>query len=308
MNADAASRGATVDPGLATQAHDASNVRNILTGSYGAQLLAQGANTRQQYTDRGVTAQQQQGETLGQARQKLADLLAEKGAYKTSDAQTIISNTFSNALKQALEKGQLGNYKSESAARKAQVKVSQQNANTSTQNAKQSHQQWAQSSNKYGVTNGEWANWSLAKRQAWIKALPSSKGGNGSATKPASGPGSLPTVTEQKRVSTIRKIAQFYRTGIKVQQKQPDGTFKDVYAARPGDIAAVTDQLQQTKGIDPLAISVGLDLYNNNGKLSHKGVNAAHRYGVHVGGNFGIVNPVTPSTNSQTYAGGAGSH
>lgn len=107
MQADATQRGATVDPTLADQAHNASNIRNILTGSFGAQLLAQGQNTRQQYADRGVTAEQQRGETVGAARQKLADLLAEKGAFKVSDAQQIVANTTSNALKSALSAAQL---------------------------------------------------------------------------------------------------------------------------------------------------------------------------------------------------------
>lgn len=277
MGADAAARGATVDPKLADQAHNASNIRNILTNSYGAQLAVQGANEGDRLANQKVISGQQRGETLSANRQQLADLLGQKGSFKASTRQSIISDASSNALKNALTEAQIGGTAATTAKTKATTKAT--NAETAFLN-------------KYGYKPGSSSPTDQVKLDYfrshgyWPPTGPPKKP-TVKKTTPTSGPGSLSSSAEQKRLSQVRKVAQIFKTGVTVQVKQLDGSYKPKVIAKPGDVQAIKNYLAgQT--VDPLAIQVGESLYVNKGKLGVAGVYAAHKYGVHVGGNFGI--------------------
>lgn len=143
MSADAQSRGATTDPVLADQAHNASNIRNALTGSYGAMLLSQGTNTKNALSDRGLTARQQgieeqrkfadTGQKLAKQRVKLAEV---KGDFRKTYRQEQISGAYDTALKSALTQAQIGETVADTANTQAQTtKTKTETRKTALENA-----------------------------------------------------------------------------------------------------------------------------------------------------------------------------
>lgn len=135
MSADAANRGASTDPKLATQAHNASNVRNVLTGSFGAMLANSGNAQQANLSDRGVTSVQQKGEALAQRGRERSDLQKqrvrlkrEKGDFKVTYANTLKTGAEDSALKRALTIAQVG----ETAADTANTKAATQKTKAET--------------------------------------------------------------------------------------------------------------------------------------------------------------------------------
>lgn len=152
MSADAAKRGATVDPGLADVARNASNVRTGLTGSYGAQLLASGATNATGFGNRALVAQQQGIEQQGRRTTAGTDLSAkqtqlatDKGSFNVSQRSKLISDAADTALKNASTQSLIGSRET-TAKNQAATRES-------------ANHRWSASTNKYGVTNGAWASW-----------------------------------------------------------------------------------------------------------------------------------------------------
>lgn len=126
MQADAANRGATVDPRLADQAHNASNVRGMLTGSYGAMLLGQGANQQADMANRAATSVQQRNEALARKQTERGDLQRErrrlkreKGDFKVTYATQIKTGAEDSALKRALTLAQVGETTADTESKRA---------------------------------------------------------------------------------------------------------------------------------------------------------------------------------------------
>lgn len=122
MAADAAKRGASTDPGLADVAHNASNVRNALTGSYGALLATQGANEGAYLNKRQLNAQVGRVDALKLNAQQRQALAKERGAFKQTYRDQAISDAASTALKNALTMSQLGATAASTAKTKAEAR------------------------------------------------------------------------------------------------------------------------------------------------------------------------------------------
>lgn len=108
MQADAASRGATVDPRLAQIAQNAATVRSGLVGSYGAMLASQGDTARAGYGNRSLVGLQQGNEQQNVRQSQYADLLkqeqdlkAKEGQFNVSNRSDIISQSTKNYLDQS---------------------------------------------------------------------------------------------------------------------------------------------------------------------------------------------------------------
>lgn len=117
MQADAASRGASVDPALFAAAQQASSARQAQANSQ-ATLAQQQGNNAQTYLQalQGVSDVARQNR-LGTLQQQQRDLLTQQGAFKTSQRQSLIDQ----AVKNAIMYGTLG--------------VSQTNASTAAKSA-----------------------------------------------------------------------------------------------------------------------------------------------------------------------------
>ena len=167
MQTDAQARGATVDPNLAQIAKNASTVRSGLTGSYGAMLASQGANTQANYANRALVGVQQGGEQARVRDQEVADMAkrilelhGEQGAYNTSRRSEIASSAADTALKNASTQSLIGDRAADNAR--------------ADKTASRSASQWSSTVNKYGVTQGAWKDWGKtptgkAKRAQAIK-------------------------------------------------------------------------------------------------------------------------------------------
>ncbi len=148
MQADAATRGAQVDPGLAQTAQNASAVRTALTGSYGAMLTGQGANAATNFGNQSIVGVQQRGEQ-GRAReqkgtdlaQKVLDLAGEKGLWNVQDRAKITGEASKNALQNALTRSTI---KDRAADNKRADKAAGRSAS-----------EWNNATNTtYGISNG----------------------------------------------------------------------------------------------------------------------------------------------------------
>jgi hypothetical protein len=262
-------------------------------------LLTQGTNTRNALADRKVTARQQGLEEqrrfldatgkLGQQRVRLA---REKGDYRVNYRQQVIANAFDQALKSALTRAQIGETTADTLKTRAEV-TGQQLENKFL--AKYGYKPSSQSPKdaaalKYFRRHGYWPPTGPPKKE------------KPEESDPKSGPGSLTPATEQKRISQVRTIRSLFREGVVIK----DGYGVVQRRIKPGDIEGIRAYLLTEKTVDPLAVSIGLSLYKNKGKLDRKGVKNAHLYGIHVGGNFGIAKP-TKKAGPPADTGGAGS-
>jgi len=299
MAADAANRGATVDPALADQAHNASNIRNALTGSYGAMLASQGAAQQAGLSDRKVTAGQQGLEALRLNASQRADLAnqrtafeKEKGQFKTQFQQQEKSDAADTALKNVLTQAQAAEYGANAAQSLASARSSNASAGkTRTETA------FVQ---KYGYLPGskpsalDQAKLNFFNKHGYFpKTGPTTPKGTATpkAGQPVSGPGSLTRSQEQTYLSQIHTIIGYY-------EHPPVGA-----DGKPLSAAQISAMLQSgknplKKSIDPRVINVARSAAGNNGKLGPWGIKNAHSLGIHVGGNFGTVSgPAAPVVN-----------
>lgn len=131
MAKDAATRGAQTSPGLADVAHNASNMRNVLTGSYGALLTGLGLNQANYLGDRKTVAKQQGIEALQRNQGARKELAQQRGEFATTTkmdlqarAQAAAEKAAAQAATDAYRNAMLG-YTSQ------RVGIAQQNADTS---------------------------------------------------------------------------------------------------------------------------------------------------------------------------------
>ncbi len=314
MQADAASRGATVDPSVAGNAVQAASVRRALQDSFGAQLIGAAANQAAFTNSQGLVARQQGGERLqadqGQERKIRSDqatVAGQKGSYRTKfQADTIAgeAKAIQDAQLTAAATGQK-NDATNLAANKAELAFVGQHGVSSADYLAMSPEQRAQNDGhfkktvsppkpsrptpdspfKYGYTKKEWLALPLAERTKIDAAhAPKGKGkGAGKAPKPTSGPGSTTPVQERATISQIRVVA-----GI-LQQPQTKSN---------GRVLTSTEVRQQLlsghnplgKPIDPEVLGAAQSLADNGGRgIGKNGVKHLHALGIHVGGNFKVL-------------------
>lgn len=128
MAADAANRGATTDPTLAAQAHNAANVRGILTNSFGAMLATQGTAANKDLLNRKVSAGQQRVADLGRIETQRQQLSREKGQFRQTYRSEAISDASKQALNNALTASTLGDRAA--STEKTQAETAQTRAET----------------------------------------------------------------------------------------------------------------------------------------------------------------------------------
>lgn len=309
MSQDAAKRGATVSPIQADQAHNAANIRNALTGSFGAMLLGQGVGEQNFLANRGLVAKQQGVEALGRNAAAQSELGREKADFQTTQRAKLISDAVT------------ADYNKRQAALADAVKLATlKNADVKTGLAvsgqKFDRHKWNQTTNStYGMSNGavvqlrqtaEGRARLAAAKQAQDKLLhppKTPKTPKTTKTTPASGPGSLTRTTEQTYVSQVNTIAGYYTNPPTVPVLDANG--KPTGKNRKLTAAEITDNLRTgnnplKKVVDPRVIAVAQSLAANGGQgLDPAGVQAAHKLGIHVGGNFKIITP----TGAATYGG-----
>jgi hypothetical protein len=284
MAASAAQRGATVDPALAGQAHNAANTRNDVTGAFGAMLASQGANENAALGNRKVTASQQGLEAQGVTQSALRQLLLDKGSFKQTYRDTELSNAAKTALENALTSQQIG-----STAATTQKTIAQTGQTKATTAKTQVETKFVQ---KYGYLPGTSSPTDQAKLAYYNKhgyfppTGPPKAVKPGAAGQPASGPGSLTRSKEQDYLSQINTVAGYF-------QKPP------VVNGKPLTLDQINQMLTTgknplKKAIDPRVINVARSLASNGGKgLGPWGVKNAHALGVHVNGNFQVLTPAT---------------
>lgn len=276
MAADAAKRGATLDPVLADQAHNASNVRNALTGSYGAMLVGQGAAENAYLGKRKINADVGRIDSLKLNAQERRRLLREKGAFKVEYRDKAKSTAFNNALSAALRENTIQNTLADNV--RADAALDNTITNTRADN-KRSRAQWRNTLNKFGYTNGEWAHMSAAEREAARKAA-AKKPASDKDRDPVTGPGSLTQSQENKVVSQIETVRGLFDTGT-IEVTDANGKVRRITG-----LAAIKNYLRTVKTMDPRVIAVADSLYRNDGRIGRAGVEQAHNLGIHVGGRW----------------------
>lgn len=299
-NADAATRGATA-ANLGPDASNASLVRQQMIANFGAEQAGLGAAaSRYADTRANVVAPTQQLQAQMGSAQRVRDVgkqittLKEKaGAYDQSYRDTRKADEAKNVLAmKALDVNAL-NVTSDAAAAASRTSETVRHNKASETNAANASKARAQATaskiNSYGYPASEWASMTTAARR---KIIATSKGA-GHGSKPPSGPGSLTPIKEQSLLSTVRKVQQ--------RLDHPTKTTVDpTTGAKTRVPATPAEALNDLRGadVDPDAIIVAQSLKANRGKLDRKGVDAAHRLGIHVGGNYKIAK-APKATNTQ---------
>lgn len=281
MQADAATRGGTVDPSLAQTASDASAIRQQMLAGFGSQQAAVGA-AHSQYADTlaHVVAPTQQLQARAQASNKvdemaarLATLAQREGALKSNyKAQRV-----SDEAKTVLSKQALG----------LDVQKAQTTAALGAARVKETHR--ATTVRERTALNSPSAK-KTAQQVAFFDKYgyyPPTGGPKGAkAVKPTSGPGSINAGAESKIVSQVNTVAGLIKASPKVDDKgQP---LTDAQIRRH-----LVDGTNPTgKPIDPTIVNLAFDLARKGG-LSAANVTAAHnQLNIHVAKHFKILKKV----------------
>lgn len=163
MAADAARRGATVDPELADVAHNAANVRAAQLAGFAAQLTGQGANENAYLSRRDVNAEVGRVGALRQVASQQRDLAREKGAFKSEYRSNARGEAIKNYLNQVAAESLIQDRLADNERDKTADRINDANADATR---KGTQGRWANSLNKYGYTNAQWRNMSPAEQKA----------------------------------------------------------------------------------------------------------------------------------------------
>lgn len=227
MQADAANRGTNVSDSLGQVAQNAANVRNALTGSFGAQLYGQGTNDAANLGNRALGAVQQGGEEQTRLGTLLAALKGQEGDFNQQDRQSIVSQAGDAALKNALTNAQIGQTK----AQTSNIAADNKRADSSASLASKKYNQ--ATNNTYGMSNGAVAQ--LRKTSAGKQRLVAAKKAQDKLLHPPKAasttdkdPYGNTKVQRQSRTSDFRKI---YSNAQQIHKVKPKLTWQQIFDA-----------------------------------------------------------------------------
>jgi hypothetical protein len=286
MAADAANRGATVDPKLAQDASNASVVRQALQGGLGALIASNGltagnrAGNLAQVVGPGqrLQAQAQNARQVGALQEQRTGLKGQEGSFAQQFIDSLRGDEAKNILAASIAAGK---DLSTTLNRKETIRTHKANEKLRGESLTQQRQQAAGKVNQYGITDKKWRQMSREQRQQTIKDFRAKgKGGSSSKDKPVSGPGSLTPIKEAAVVSQINQVVSIIKGS-----KRPDHELRMFFA---------NGQNPLKKVIDPRIINIAFDVARKGG-LSSPNVKAAHDLGIHVGGHFKRLGPQAQS-------------
>lgn len=287
MQADAATRGGTVDPSLAQTASNASAVRQQMLAGFGSQQAATGA-AHSQYADTlaHVVAPAQQLQAQAQASNRVQDILnqitalqGDKGAYNQSYRTGRVADEQKTVLsKQALG---LDVQKAQSAADLGAARVKETHrATTVRQRTADANRQAQLNSPSAQKTAQEVAYFN---KHGHYPSTGASNGAKGKVVKPTSGPGSINAGAESKIVSQVNTVAGLIKSSPKVDDKGQPLTDAQIRAH------LLNGTNPTGKPIDPTIVNLAFDLARKGG-LSPANVTAAHnQLNIHVAKHFKIL-------------------
>jgi hypothetical protein len=270
MQADAANRGATLDPSVANRASQASVVRQALEGGLGALIAARGQSASTQASNLAhVVGPIQQGQAqAASARQQqtlqgqLTGLKGTEGAYKQSFIDSLTGNEAKNILAASIASGR---------DLTAQTRVKE------TVRHNKASEKIASNNPAKAKTKAELAFFN--KHGYFPPTGPPKKVKGPAAGKPVSGPGSLSPIKEASIVSQIHQIISFIQSAPKQDSKGVKLTDHELRTR------LMNGSNPLGKAVDSRIINIAFDVARNGG-LSAPNVRAAHDLGIHVSGHF----------------------
>jgi hypothetical protein len=303
MAADAANRGTTVAPGVAQVGQQASGVRRDLAGSFAGMLASQGVGAQVAGADRsriasgqGLEAQLKELQNRRGIQGQQISLAKDKGNFKVTEKAALTDAAHKSALEDKAFGLNVATKLDPSTGVPYAVETTTAGQKSTAANAaagrKAAGKRWAETVNKYGVTNGAWADYGKtpAGRAKRDKAIATYKTTGGKTAKPASGPGSLSAGAEIKSVQRVKSAAAAARHAITLPSKTATTPAQKAGLVRA---ALANGSLGQKYTADE--INAAMDLLpvvdGGQGGLSAANVKALHRMGIHVNGNFPIAKP-----------------
>jgi hypothetical protein len=279
MNADAANRGATVDPRLSQDASNASLVRQALQGSLGALIAQHGLTASNQASDlanvigptQRLQAQAQNMRQQGALQEQKTSLKGQEGNFAQQFLDSLRQDEAKNILAASIASGKDLTAQQRITETTRHNKASEHNTAASRKAAAKAK---GQTVNQYGYTAKEWAAFTPEQRQqkmAQVKKEQRAPHQPKNAPNPTSGPGSLTPVKEAAIVSQIQQVVSIIKSS-----KRPDHELRMYFA---------NGQNPLKKVVDPRIINIAFDVARKGG-LSAPNVKAAHDLGIHVGGHF----------------------
>jgi hypothetical protein len=282
MQADAATRGATVDPNLASRASDASVVRQALQGGLGALIANQGrsagdrASNLAQVVGPGqrLQAQVQNVRNVGALQEQKTNLKGQEGSFAQQFIDSLRGDEAKNILAASIASGRDLTAKANTKETIRHHKADEGNTAAARKAAAAAK---GETVNSYGYTTKEWAAFSPDRRRQIMAQVKKEQRAPGAdkTPKPTSGPGSLTPVKEASIVSQIQQVVSIIKGS-----KRPDHELRMFFA---------NGQNPLKKVIDPRIINIAFDVARKGG-LSNPNVKAAHDLGIHVGGHFKKLN------------------
>ena len=301
MQADAAQRGATVDPSLEALAQQAAASRRASADTQAGTIASQGAtNTAYQLNRQGIATNQQIAEHMKETNVRknlakdLTDLLKEKGEFEGATRQDLIAaerknileraafqlDTAEAAAKTATEANKLNKYGFTNAewAKLSEKEKNRYRSGRAKPRSTQGYGPGRSGLNKYGFTHKEWTAMS-EKERARHRA---GKGSKKDEDKPRSGPGSLTPDQENRIVSKVNG----YRAQMENPPVWPNDPAK--YGSRAGKRATPEEVRREllSSGADRNMVMLADSLRINRGRIGPNGIKSAHALGLHVGGRW----------------------
>jgi hypothetical protein len=226
MNADAANRGASVDPRLSQDASNASLVRQALQGSLGALIAQHGLTASNQASNlanvvgptQRLQAQAQNMRQQGALAEQKTSLKGQEGNFAQQFLDSLRQDEAKNILAASIASGKDLTRRSGSPRRRATTRPQEHNTAASRRAAAKAK---GQTVNAYGYTAKEWAAFTPEQRQqkmAQVKKEQRAPNQGKNAPKPTSGPGSITQGQENTLVKPITNAASWVRR-LKAQGK-----------------------------------------------------------------------------------------
>jgi hypothetical protein len=294
MQADAAQRGATVDPNLAARASDASVVRQALQGGLGALIASQGlsagnrASNLAQVVGPGqrLQAQAQNMRQQGALREQQTSLKGQEGSFAQQFLDSLRGDEAKNILAASIASGK-------DLTAQERIKETVRHNKASEHNTAAQRRATAKAKgltvNAYGYTAKQWAAFSPDQRRKIMAQVKKEQRapGKGKDGKPTQGPGSISPSEENTIAKPVDNAASWAR---KLQrQGKSQGQIRQLLlqglSAKSSEGATLT-----IPKFDAYAVNAAMDLAFRGG-LSPANVRALHRMGVHVNGRWRILKP-----------------
>jgi hypothetical protein len=286
MNADAANRGATVDPRLAQDASNASVVRQALQGGLGALIAQQGLSAGNQAANlaqvvgpgQRLQAQAQNMRQQGALGEQLTGLKGQEGSFAQQFIDSLTQDEAKNILAASIASGKDLTSQERITETTRHNKASEKNTRRSIKAQRNSPS--AQKTK---------ADLAFFKKHGYYPPTGKPKKNSAdSKDKPTQGPGSITSGQENTLAKPVDNATSWVRR-LKAQGKS-QAQIRQVLLS---GLSAKSSDGKSTLNIpkfDTYAVNAAMDL-GFLGGLSAANVKALHKMGVHVNGRWKILKP-----------------